>query len=65
MPTLVDSNVILDMVNRDPVWLDWSLAAIEEHASRRLLANSIIYAELSCKAQSSPEVEAIDVFWHG
>ena len=28
MPVLVDSNVILDMVTQDPVWLSWSQQAL-------------------------------------
>jgi predicted nucleic acid-binding protein len=46
--TLVDSNVILDIVTEDPEWLDWSAAALERAASAgRLVINPIIYAEVS------------------
>ena len=30
--TLVDSNVILDLVTNDPEWADWSTAKLEEAA---------------------------------
>lgn len=45
---LVDANVILDVVGGDPVWGDWSSAAIADAADEALLAiNPLIYAELS------------------
>ena len=57
MPVLVDSNVILDMVKQDAVWLDWSRAALEQHADGGLLANAMIYAELCTGAGSSADVD--------
>lgn len=46
--TLVDANVVLDLVTGDPVWAAWSVAALEA-AGRHgpLLINDVIYAELS------------------
>lgn len=46
--TLVDANVVLDLVTGDRVWADWSTAALDA-AGRRgpLLINDVIYAELS------------------
>jgi predicted nucleic acid-binding protein len=46
--TLVDSSVLLDVSTQDPVWLDWSAAALG-HAVRSgpVLINPIIYAEVS------------------
>jgi len=47
-PTLVDSNVILDIVTEDEEWQEWSAAALEQCAdSGRLVINPIIYAEVS------------------
>jgi predicted nucleic acid-binding protein len=47
-PTLVDSNVILDIVTEDRAWQDWSAAALEECAeAARLVINPVIYAEVS------------------
>ena len=49
MPTLVDSNVILDVVTDDEAWGDWSAAMLSEAAqSGRLIINPLIYAEVSC-----------------
>ena len=49
MPTLVDSNVILDIVTEDPDWVDWSAAMLSRAArDGRLVINPLIYAEVSC-----------------
>ena len=46
--TLVDSNVILDVLTEDAEWGDWSAAMLAEAARNALLAiNPIIYAEVS------------------
>lgn len=46
--TLVDSNVLLDVLTEDPVWYAWSSEALAEMAERAVLAiNPIIYAEVS------------------
>ena len=48
MGVLVDSNVLLDLINRDANWLTWSqeqvLALAAEEA---LIINPIIYSEIS------------------
>ena len=47
-PVLVDSNVILDVTQADPVWADWSALAIESAGrSATLVINPVIYAEVS------------------
>ena len=46
--TLLDSNVLLDMLTEDPRWFGWSSAAIEDAGDQgRLLLNPIVYAEAS------------------
>lgn len=46
--TLVDSNVLLDILIPDPVWEAWSSEALIETAESSVLAiNPIIYAEVS------------------
>ena len=48
MPTLVDSNVILDVVTEDAEWFDWSSAALARVAEKdRLIINPLVYAEVS------------------
>lgn len=59
MPILVDSNVILDVVNQDPVWFDWSNQALEDYASQGFMANAMVYAELCCNAESPKEVDEL------
>jgi predicted nucleic acid-binding protein len=55
---LVDSNVLLDLMTRDPVWLDWSLDALRTaDRNGRLLINPVIYAELSMAFDT---IEALD-----
>ena len=49
---LVDSNIIIDIVRRDPVWVDWSVDTLSQFKDPRI--NPIIYAEL-CYQQTSPD----------
>ena len=45
---LVDSNVIIDVLTRDPSWNAWSEAALSDAADRDDVAiNPIIYAEVA------------------
>jgi predicted nucleic acid-binding protein len=45
---LVDANVILDLVENDPVWADWSQHQLERASLQTTLCiNPVIYAELS------------------
>lgn len=56
---LVDTNVLLDVVTNDSQWADWSLRQLERWTlSTRLIANPVIYAELSIGYQRIEEVEA-------
>ena len=46
--TLVDTNVLLDLVTNDPVWADWSIRQLDHAADKGLLIISdVVYAELS------------------
>jgi predicted nucleic acid-binding protein len=49
---LVDSNIIIDIVRHDPVWVDWSVDTLSQFKDARI--NPIIYAEL-CYQQTSPD----------
>jgi len=57
---LVDSNVILDLVNEDDEWLDWSASALEQAAAAsRLVINPIIYAEVSIRFDRIEEMDRL------
>jgi hypothetical protein len=59
-PTLVDTNVIFDVAESDPVWRAWSEAAIRRCLDEGLLViNPIIYAEVSVGYRTVEEVEAV------
>jgi predicted nucleic acid-binding protein len=56
--TLVDSNVILDVVTEDPEWLGWSAAMLEQAVERGPVAiNPIVYAEVSVGFDTIEAVE--------
>ncbi len=58
MTLLVDTNVLLDMLQDDPQWADWSIAQLRAQSQlHRLTINDVIYAELSL---SFSTVEALD-----
>jgi len=55
---LVDTNVLVDVLENDPDWADWSVAQLQAQSRvHRLVINPIIYAELSLTFSS---VEALD-----
>jgi predicted nucleic acid-binding protein len=57
--TLVDTNVLLDLVTNDPIWADWSVSQLEAASlSGPLLINDIIYAELAVRYDRIEELEA-------
>lgn len=66
MDVLVDSNVLLDVLEDDPVWYAWSaehLAASAEQGA--LIINPIIYAEVSVGFERIEDLEtvlSVDVF---
>jgi len=56
---LVDTNVILDLLEDDPVWGNWSQQQLEAASIRDALCiNPVIYAELSIAFARIEELEA-------
>ena len=56
--TLVDTNVLLDLLTNDPIWADWSVRQLDAAALKGpLLINEAIYAELSVRFAT---IEALD-----
>lgn len=59
MTTLVDSNVILDVVTDDGEWADWSASMLASAAQRgRLVINPLIYAEVACGFSRIEDLDA-------
>jgi len=57
---LVDTNVLLDVVTRDPAWVDWSKHQLEAAALRDQLAiNQVVYSELSVGFTAIEQVEKV------
>jgi predicted nucleic acid-binding protein len=56
---LVDSNVLLDLLEEDPTWYEWSATQLQKAAdSCSLIINPIIYAEVSIGFKRIEELEA-------
>ncbi|MEV0087016.1 type II toxin-antitoxin system VapC family toxin [Saccharopolyspora sp. NPDC050642] len=56
--TLVDSNVLLDLVIEEGEWVDWSSDALEKAAEEGpLVINPLIFAEVSVRFPAIEEVE--------
>ena len=56
--TLVDSNVLLDVITEDPEWLDWSAAALARAADTSpLVINPIVYAEVAARFERIEDLE--------
>lgn len=56
---LVDTNVLLDVLEDDPNWAEWSLRQLRAQSQvHELVINPVIYAELSLAFDS---VQALDV----
>ena len=57
--TLVDTNVLLDLVTDDPNWAEWSIAQLEAASlSGPLLINDVVYAELAVRYDRVENLEA-------
>jgi predicted nucleic acid-binding protein len=55
---LVDTNVLVDVLQNDPQWADWSIAQMRAQSTlHALVINPIIYAEISL---SFSTLEALD-----
>jgi len=57
---LVDSNVILDVVEDDPQWCEWSLELLNQYSeTHQLIINPVIYAEVSISFERIEEFEEV------
>jgi len=57
---LVDTNVILDIVTRDPAWWRWSLQQLERLSLQyRLWINVVVYSELAIAYDRIEKLDAM------
>jgi predicted nucleic acid-binding protein len=58
MSTLVDSNVLLDILDEDAEWMDWSASMLADAARQGpLIINQLIFAEASVTLATVEELE--------
>lgn len=53
---LVDTNVLLDVVKADPIWMPWSLLQLRSAKSGQLATNMVVYAELAAYPTASDQL---------
>lgn len=57
---LVDSNILLDLLENDPQWYDWSAEQLKKAAEDSILIiNPIIYSEISVGFEQIEELEEV------
>lgn len=60
MNTLVDTNVFVDVLKRDPVWFDWSVRALARATTQgEVLTNYVVYAELHTHDTAGPHIDEL------
>jgi predicted nucleic acid-binding protein len=58
--TLVDTNVLLDLITNDPLWVDWSQRQLEKAATvGPVFVNDVVYAELSARVAKIEDLDRI------
>jgi hypothetical protein len=56
--TLVDTNVLLDVLTNDAKWLNWSILNLRDRAAKGpLIINDVIYAEMSGHIRTERELD--------
>ena len=56
--TIVDTNVLVDVLTDNPAWLDWSAEQLDRQAAQGLIiVNEVIYAELSIGLADEADIE--------
>jgi predicted nucleic acid-binding protein len=58
--TIPDSNVLLDLIMRDPVWFNWSAGQMRNSREKgRLVVNAVVFAESSAQVDGYGEFQKI------
>ena len=55
---LVDTNVFVDVIHRDPIWLDWSLRELSKAKTQTIATNFVVYVELHTHDTAGPHIDA-------
>ena len=55
---LVDTNVFVDVIHRDPIWLDWSLRELSKAKTQGIVTNFVVYVELHTHDTAGPHIDA-------
>ncbi|HZL01120.1 MAG TPA: type II toxin-antitoxin system VapC family toxin [Caulobacteraceae bacterium] len=59
-PTLIDTNILLDIVTDDPEWADWSIGQMDAAAiGGPIRINDVVYAELSVRFAAIEDLDAV------
>lgn len=59
MSTFIDSCVLLDLIENDAEWADWSQSQLEKAANRgRMVINAIVYAEIANSFATEADIDA-------
>ena len=57
---LVDTNVLIDVLNNEPQWADWSIHQLRVQSKIHVLSiNPIIYTELSCTFKKVEDLDEV------
>ncbi len=57
--TLVDTNILIDILSNDPNWRAWSQTRLEERSSKGpLVINDIVYAEMAARFGTHEQLDA-------
>ena len=58
--TLIDTNVLLDLVTDDPVWAEWSIRQLDAASLQGpLTINDVVYAELSVRFERIEDLDDV------
>jgi predicted nucleic acid-binding protein len=57
---LVDTNILIDVLNNEPRWADWSIHQLRLQSKIHVLSiNPMIYSELSCTFSKIEELDGV------
>jgi predicted nucleic acid-binding protein len=57
---LVDTNILIDVLNNEPRWADWSIHQLRLQSKIHVLSiNPIIYSELSCAFRKIEDLDDV------